>query len=140
MDGKRGTGTFQWNTGGWFGGQIGSTCWMLACVLMYVWKFPLLGAILLGCFAVTNFVGTALWAKRDRVDPYWAIQILLAVILLFTAVGMVAADWFGALEEFGRWGGGSRSPYLCLLMFPGLMIWFHFLNRAGKSTKTEGDL
>jgi len=139
MDCKRGTGTFQWNAGGWFGGQIGSTCWMLVCGLMYVWKSPLLGAILFGCFAVANTVGTAIWAKRDRVDPYWAIQILLAVILLFTAVGMVAADWFGVLEEFDRGGGGSKSAYLCLLIFPGLFICFHLLYRAWMSTKTEGD-
>ena len=46
---KRGTGTFQWNAGGWFGGQIGGTAWMLVA--------GVLGLAILVCFLIPNVVG-----------------------------------------------------------------------------------
>ena len=52
-----GPGIFQWNTGGWFGAQLGGTVWML---LAAIWMAPLnpwLAVLWLLCFAVVNAVG-----------------------------------------------------------------------------------
>jgi hypothetical protein len=135
MECRRGTGRFQWSTGGWFGAQVGSTCWMLACGLWFLGESRLFGALLLGCFAVANLVGTGIWAKRDKVDPYQAIQILLAVVLVFTTAAMVSADRLGLLGKLDQRVKNPRLLYLLLLLFPALMIMFRFQNRP-KSPET----
>ena len=47
MQCKRGTGRFQWNTGGWFGAQVGSTCWLFFAAISFLSQTPRLAALLL---------------------------------------------------------------------------------------------
>ncbi len=136
MQCKRGTGGFQWSTGGWFGAQVGSTCWLLGTAILFFSQAPFLAALWLGCFASVNLVGTAIWMNRGKVDPYRAIQILLLVVFAFTAIAMVSADLFGLLGEIEQRFKNPRLLYFVLLMFPGLMTMFHFQNRV-KSKETE---
>ncbi len=136
MQCKRGTGGFQWSTGGWFGAQVGSTCWLLVAAIALLGQTPLLAALLLGCFVLANLVGTIIWMNRGKVDPYRAIQVLLLVIFAFTTIAMVSADWLGFLGELNQRVKNPRLLYLVLLMFPALMTMFHFQNRM-KSRETE---
>ena len=136
MQCKRGIGVFQWNTGGWFGTQVGSTCWLFFGAISFLSQTPRLAALLLGCFASANLVGTIIWRNRGKVDPYRAIQDLLLVIFAFTTIAMVSADWFGFLGEFNLRIQNPRLLYLVLLMFPALMTMFHFQNRV-KSREAE---
>jgi hypothetical protein len=77
---RRGTGFFQWNTGAWFGSQIGCTAWMLAAGLESVGRGALLPALLfLGCFAVTTALCTRLWWRRETVAPFPAIMCMIFV-------------------------------------------------------------
>ena len=139
MECKRGTGTFQWNTGAWFGSQVGSTCWMLVCGLWFLGESRLLaGILLLGYFAAANLVGTSMWANRDRLDPYQAIQILLVVFFVFTPVALATADCLGLLARLDQRVKNPRFLYLLLLLFPVLMIMFHFKNRPRSSRRTDG--
>ena len=129
MECKRGTGRFQWSTGGWFGAQVGSTCWMLACGLwLLVEARPLAGALLLGCFAAANALGTYLWAKRDRLDPYKAIQSLIGLIFCLTTAALGPMSYCGLLGRLDERLENPKSLFLILLLFPAMMIWFHFLN------------
>lgn len=72
-----GPGRFQWNMGGWFGGQLGGTVWMLVGVVVLVPQAPEVAGVWLVCFAVANAIGSGLWWHRDRIRPYPALQALL---------------------------------------------------------------
>ena len=136
MQCKRGLGVFKWNTGGWFGTQVGSTCWLFFAAILFLSQTPPLAALLLGCFVVANLVGTLIWMNRGKVDPYRAIQVLLLVVFAFTTIAMVSADWLGFMRELDQRVKNPRLLYLVLLMFPALMTMFHFQNRM-KSRETE---
>ena len=136
MQSKRGTGRFQWNTGGWFGAQVGSTCWLFIGAIVFLSQTPPLAALLLGCFVLANLVGTIIWLNRGTVDPYRAIQVLALVIFAFTAIAMASADWLGFLGELDQRVKNPRRLYLVLLMFPAMMTMFHLQNRV-RSKETE---
>ena len=136
MQCKRGTGRMQWSTGGWFGSQVGSTCWLFGSAILFLRQFPSLAAWLLGCFVLANLVGTIIWMNRSKVDPYRAIQVLVLVIFASTTMAMVSADCLGLLGELDLRVKNPRLLYLMLLMFPALMTLFHFRNRV-KLRETE---
>ncbi len=133
---KRGTGRFQWNTGGWFGTQVGSTCWLFVAAISSLSQAPLLAALWSGCFVLANLVGTIMWMNRGKLDPYRALQVLLLVIFAFTTIAIVSADWLGFLGELGQRVENPRLLYFVLLMFPVLMTMFHLQNRV-ESRETE---
>ena len=70
---------FQWNTGGWFGAQLGGTLWILLLAVLLVSKDVWLALTVFAAFLLPNVVGTLLWRARGRIAAYPAIQILLAV-------------------------------------------------------------
>jgi hypothetical protein len=140
----KGAGCFQWSAGGWFGSQLGSTCWMLVGGVWLAVLAPLIGVIWLVCFAVANAVGTALWLRRDRLRPYPAIQILFLVIAI---CGLLAVGTFDVLRpasvrpdsttENGRsllgimGQGDLRRAYLILLVgVPVGMVYAHLRERS----------
>lgn len=130
MQCKRGAGRFQWNGGGWFGGQVGSTCWLLLAGVAFFGQAPALAALLFGCFALANLVGTIIWRNRDKIDPYRGIQALIGVLFVFAAIALVCMDYYGLLAGLDDRFENARVWYLVLLMYPGLMTMFHFQNRA----------
>ena len=132
---KRGTGTHQWNAGGWFGGQVGGTAWMLVAGVLVLAQGSLLGLVVLVCFLIPNVVGVVLWCLRDRIRPYPAIQILVAVMGVFSVLTLVAFDVSGRLDAYSE--GSSRSTYWMLMVFPAVMLMFHLQNRSGR--KKGGD-
>lgn len=69
-----------WNLGGWLGGQIGGSCWMLVAGVMSV-RFDLTAAIIvLGLFAIANLVGWLIWRCRKSLSPYKGLQLLVPVL------------------------------------------------------------
>ena len=138
MQCKRGTGGFQWNTGAWFGTQVGGTCWLFFGTILFLSQTLLLAALWLGCFVMPNFVGTIIWMNRGRVDPYRALQALILVLSAFTTVALVSTDWLGFLSELDQRVKNPRRLYLLLLMYPAVMALFHFQNRV-KWKETETD-
>lgn len=53
-----GPGCFQWNTGGWFGSQLGSTAWMLVGAVVLIPHAAEVAGVWLSCFAVANAIGS----------------------------------------------------------------------------------
>jgi len=88
---RQGPGRFQWNQGGWFGGQIGCTAWLLPTGLILLFQKPFIGIIWLTLFAAINGFGCWMWSWRDRLLPFPAIQMLL------TACGVGGLIALGAL-------------------------------------------
>jgi len=118
----QGTGGFQWNTGGWFGGQIGSTLWLFIVAYETLPKSASAAAWLAFCAAAPNILGCLLWQKRDRLRPYPAIQCLIAALGMFTLLALVVADHFLVLPILDSEGIASpHRAYWLLCLFPVLM-------------------
>jgi hypothetical protein len=138
----KGPGCFQWSTGGWFGSQIGSTCWMLVGGVPLLFYAPMIGITFVICFGVANAIGTSLWLRRDRLRPYPALQVLLSVIAIS---GLVALVTFDVLRPPGGRphltlgnGGDLRQGYLMFLVgVPLGMIWFHLMERHGRAARAR---
>lgn len=126
---KKGTGTMQWNAGGWFGGQVGGTAWMLLAGALVLYQGSWLGAVIILFFLLPNVIGLLMWCRRDRISPYPAVQVLMAAIGLFSLLTLVAFDASGRLAGTGS--GSPRSVYWIMLVFPATMIAFHLQNRSG---------
>lgn len=129
---KRGKGSFQWNAGGWFGGQIGGTIWMLLAGSLVLYQGSWLGAVILLFFLLPNVIGSLMWYRRDHISPYPAVQALMAVVGLFSLLTLAAFDVSGRFPGPGPHSQGSpRSLYWIMVIFPATMIMFHLQNRSG---------
>jgi hypothetical protein len=131
---KEGSGKFQWNTGGWFGAQIGSTLWLFLLGAMILNTNTIIGTILLSLFILPNMAGWLLWRERQRIEPYPAIQALLGMIgfsSLFAVIILDLSGYITRLEPGMR--DSPKQAYWYILIFPVLMIAFHFLNSRGKN-------
>lgn len=138
MEPKKGDGQFQWSTGGWFGAQVGSTVWIAVAGVILLWKSCVLtGCVFLGSFLAPNIIGLVLWSKRDRIRPYPAIQWLIVIIGVFTVVSLVCLDISAKIQLVSpQYEQFPRAMYLLLLMFPALMVMFHFQNKqTGKKSQ-----
>ncbi len=128
----QGTGAMQWNAGGWFGGQIGGSCWLLVAAVLYaVMGLYTVALAVGGCFLAANIVGTMLWRRRFRMAPYPAMQLLVLVLFL-AALG--AMSTIAATGTAGRIDGMDTMGNLFapLLVFPGIALLFHFIQRGGR--------
>ena len=128
-------GQFQWNAGGWFGAQLGSTCWLLLLSLLLIPKSLPLAAAILAYGLVPNIVGTLIWRRRASLAPYPAIQCLIGLIGVCTLAAFVTLDLAGQLGELQQHGSSApqgRGIYWLMLMFPGMMMAFHHMERAGR--------
>ena len=139
MKPKLGTGAFQWNAGGWFGSQLGSTLWLFILAGEMVPKSVFAATWLFVCAAAPNILGCILWMKRDRLAPYPAIQFLIAAIGAGTLVALLVADHFLVLASIdSRWKSSPRQAYWVLCIFPMLMAQAAWLERsASKRGKTR---
>jgi hypothetical protein len=131
----RGPGYFQWNTWGWFGSQLGSTCWMLVGGAPLAYHAPLIGVTFLVCFAVANAIGTSLWLRRERLRPYPAMQIMLLVIAISGIAALASFDVLRPadvrLDLTSENGGDLHEAYLIFLVgVPLGMVWFYLMERS----------
>lgn len=124
-----GAGQLQWNTWGWFGGQIGSSVWLLALGIVALAQGGTLGLVPVGLFAVAGLVGALLWWRRDLLAPFPALEILLGTITVLSAAG-VATILEGGLLGSGPGVPPGRWIYLYLLIFPALMAQLWVADRA----------
>jgi hypothetical protein len=131
---KEGSGKFQWNTGGWFGAQIGSTLWLLLLGMILLNKNVIIGSIILLFFILPNMMGWIIWNERHRIEPYPAIQALLGMIGFSSLFAVIILDLSGYITKLEP--GMRDSPkqaYWYLLIFPVLMIAFHLMNSKEKN-------
>jgi len=77
----------RWNLGGWLGGQVGGSCWMLVAGLLAVPANPVAAGIILGLFALANLIGWLIWRRRASISPNNGLQLLVPVL---GATGMAA--------------------------------------------------
>ena len=136
---RLGKGQLQWNTWGWFGGQTGSSVWLLALGIVAVAQGDALGWLPIGLCVLANLIGTLLWWVRDRLAPFPAAELLLGTITVLSAAGVVAILEGGLVgvapdQPPGRW------VYLYLLVFPALMIQLWVVDHARRTPgEDEGE-
>lgn len=129
-----GPGAFQWNRGGWFGGLMGSTAWLVVGAAVMASRSPIVASIWVACFAASNAFGFRLWACRDRIRPYPAIQALLVAIGAAGLLAFAALDVLGP-REAPELVGAPREGYLAMLIVPGLMAQFALMERSSRKAK-----
>ncbi len=80
------TNQLEWNAGGWFGSQIGGTCWIFVAAVLSMLRDVSLGLVLLGIFALANVVGYVFW-RQKKLSCYAATQWM---IVMAGASGLLA--------------------------------------------------
>ena len=125
--------TFNWNAGGWFGAQIGSTCWIAICAGQLGPHDFATALAVFGLFLSANFIGTALWRLRNRISAYSGMNILLMVIGA-TSFGTVFLIDSAGLWQVVEGVGGKVSPgqmYIVIVaLILGLYALFWSINRS----------
>lgn len=87
-----GLGQFQWNTGAWFGSQLGRTAWLLVGATLLALQAIWVAVCWLASFVLANAIGTWLWRRRDRLRPYPALQLLCIVCAACGLLALLVLD------------------------------------------------
>ncbi len=93
------SGHMRWNLGGWLGGQVGGSCWMLVASLLAIPANLNAAAGVLGLFAVANFTGWQIWRRRDSLSPYKGLQMLIPVLGVTGIAAVFVLDRAGIYES-----------------------------------------
>jgi len=75
--------------------------------------------------------GVILWGRRESLAPYPAMQLLLLACGVSGAVAIIAALCM-APNLLGTVMLTPLTSLLFLLMFPAMMVWFHFLESGAR--------
>jgi hypothetical protein len=140
----QGPGCFQWNKGGWFGGQLGCTAWMLGGAIVLVPYASDVAGVWLTGFAVANAIGFWMWSRRDRLRPYPALQALLLVCGFSGLTALVALHSLRPGLHITRPVVFDLSdepqliPWLLVLVIS-LMAWFHLIEWLVKKARPPAE-
>ncbi len=130
-----GPGRFQWNAGAWFGSMFGSTIWMLILAGYSAPPDPVVSMLVGGSYLICILTTIVFWLRRDRLLPYPSIQHQLAIIGALAALSLwIVFERLDADALRGTNGGQSVSLWV-LVIFPLLMIQFHYLERSARREK-----
>lgn len=129
----------QWNLGGWLGGQLGGSVWMLVAGLLSLSEDPIAAATVIVFFVLVNFIGTMLWRRRERLSPYAAIQLLLPVLGVSGLAAVFVLDRAGVYEKIQIGGTiSARATYATIvLVVAALMLFFYF--RFGRKSEKKDE-
>ena len=129
----------QWNLGGWLGGQLGGSVWMLVAGLLSFFENPIAATTVIALFAVANLIGIIMWLRRKRLSPYAAIQMLLPVLGVFGLAAVFVLDRAGVYETIQIGGTiSAQATYATIvLVVAALMLIFYF--RFGRKSAKKGE-
>lgn len=121
----------QWNLGGWLGGQIGGSCWMLVAGLLAIPADMTAALSVLGLFFLANLTGWLIWRRRELLSPYQGLQRLIPALGLTGIVAVYVLERAGIYETIQVGGSVSaRQTYAILIVVVvALMIMFWWQNR-----------
>ena len=127
----------QWNAGGWFGGQIGATLWILVAGILTSVRDLTTGIIVMGLFVCANVVGLFLWRRR-KLSCYTSTQILIGLSGVCGLATVYVLDRANGWEQIQAGGQISAyaSYYLIGMVFGGLMLMFYL--RFGRHPNKPG--
>ncbi len=115
-----------WNVGGWFGGQLGATVWMLvAGMLTAIRDFPI-GMFVVLLFAIPNVIGIVLWLSR-KFSCYVSTQLIIGVSGVCGLVTVYALENANAWMQMqtGAQVSAQSSYWIIGLVYGGLILMFY---------------
>jgi len=129
----------QWNLGGWLGGQLGGSVWMLGAGLLSYPEDPIAAAVVIVLFVLANLVGTLLWRRREWLSAYAAIQMLLPVLGVSGLAAVYVLDRAGVYETIQIGGTiSARATYAAIVLaVTALMLIFYF--RFGRRSEQKDE-
>ncbi len=123
-----------WNIGGWFGGQLGATVWILvAGILTAIRDFPA-GALVILLFIIANVVGIVL-GKSRALTCYASTQLLIVVsgfCGLFSVFVIENANAWMQIQTGGQVSAQS-SYWIISLVYGGLILMFYLRFGRGRN-------
>ncbi len=121
----------RWNLGGWLGGQIGGSCWMLVAGLLSIPANLTVAFAVLGLFALANVAGWLVWRRRESMSPYMGLQILIPVLGATGIAAVYVLDSAGiyASIQVGASVTASKTYAILVGVVAILMIVFWRQNR-----------
>ena len=100
-----------WNLGGWFGGQLGATVWILVAGILTAIRDLPTGVFVVLLFAIPNVVGVVLWLSR-KLSCYASTQVLIGISGTCGLVTVYALENANAWEQIQTGGQVSaQSSY-----------------------------
>jgi hypothetical protein len=116
----------EWNTGGWFGSQLGGTVWILIAAAISFGHDISIGIILLSLFLVPNIGGLILWHQR-KLTCYQSLQIVFALSGFVGLLAIYVLDQNSLWLEIQKGAAISKEMgYLLLtVIILVVMAWFH---------------
>ena len=129
-----------WNAGGWFGSQIGSTCWIAICAALLIRHDYTIATVVLFLFLAANIFGTVLWLTRNRISAYLGLNALLIMIGTVSLAAVFVIDRSGLWHVVEGVGGqvSTRHMYwLIVVMITALLALFWSLNRSQTGSDTN---
>ncbi len=127
-----------WNVGGWFGGQLGATVWMLiAGILTAIRDLPT-GIFVVLLFFIPNVVGVVLWLSR-KLSCYASTQLLIGVSGICGLVTVYVLENANAWMQMqtGAQVSAQSSYWIIGLVYGGLILMFYVrFGRVGNGPKT----
>lgn len=123
-----------WNRGGWLGGQVGGSCWMLVAGLLSIPANLAAAIAVLGLFALANFLGWLVWRRRDSLSPYKGLQMLIPILGATGIAAVYVLDSAGIYEsiQIGASVTASETVAILIGVVVVLMIMFWWQDRQHK--------
>ena len=128
---------FQWNVGGWFGGVVGGSAWLIPTTAILAWNNQSRLALLpAGCWLLVNLIGCVLWYRRDRVRPFPALVGVLCLLAVLTPLVwfVISSNATPASLSSLNWPQRGMGAAMVALIFPALIAWLCFLEYSHEQT------
>lgn len=115
-----------WNVGGWFGGQLGATVWMLVAGILTAIRDLPTGIFVVLLFAIPNVVGVVLWLNR-KLSCYASTQLLIGVSGICGLVTVYILDNANTWMQMQTGGqvSAQSSYWIIGLVYGGLILMFY---------------
>ena len=105
-----------WNRGGWLGGQVGGSCWMLVAGLLSIPANLNAAIAVLGLFALANFLGWLVWRRRESLSPYKGLQMLIPILGASGIAAVYVLDNAGIYESIQVGASVTASETVAILI------------------------
>ncbi len=118
----------QWNIGGWLGGQLGGTTWILVAGILSLRVDITTALVVISLFVLANVIGMAIWRRKDRLSAYAGVQLLLSItgIVGLAAVYVLERAHIYETIQIGGAVSASWTYSVIILVVAALMLTFYF--------------
>jgi hypothetical protein len=130
MDISNDTSQSRWNAGGWFGGALGSSAWMviIACFLI---RFGQTGLAIVPmiCFATTMTAAVMIWYRRAHISVASGMLTLIGVLAFTIPITWFATSLFAndAVRASMNWPSSPIATLMVLFAAPAVGLWRLFV-------------